>query len=374
MLVWSFGDNSECQTGHPRIMYQKKPTVIKLNQNIKSISAGESHSICLNSEGQAYGFGCTESGQLGLGLDSPIALPTLIPIEDQIIEIQSGKSHTLFRTVNGEVYSTGSGSSAQLGYIGEIQSTPRKISSLKGVNIQKIICGWFHNLAISDQGEIFSWGLGIYGQLSIGVESNMIHPTIIKDLGDVKIKLASAGLYHTIVVTEDNRVFSFGYNKHGQLGVSTSSKMTWKPEEIPIDFLDQDESIEHIQSGMYHNILATSSGKVFAWGYNELGQLGVGDREMKQTPHMVLNLWGKRIKALNCGAYHSIAVDFENNIWVWGQGTEYQLGNEQIDVLDNPQMLTPNAFGDNEIISVETGWAHTLVLTTPHQDTGLIDV
>src|SRR5690606_664635 len=121
---------------------------------------GEGHSLCLDSKGNVFGFGCTDNGQLGLGLESPIPNPTQIPIDDKIIEISTGKLHTLFLNEYGEVYSTGSGSSQQLGYRKDIQDKPRKIEALKGVKIEKIICGWFHNFGISDKGELFAWGLG----------------------------------------------------------------------------------------------------------------------------------------------------------------------------------------------------------------------
>lgn len=335
--------------------------MIKPAVDAVGISTGESHSIYFDSKGQAFGFGCTDHGQLGLGIESPIALPTLIPIDDEIIDVQSGKIHTLFRSSNGEIYSTGSGSSCQLGYLESIQKVPRLVEGLKGLRFKKLVCGWFHNIAIEEGGSIYTWGLGVYGQLSVSVETNIISPTLVTNLGEFKIKNASAGLYHSVVVTEDDRLFGFGSNRQGQLGTQTDSSISWTPQEIPID-LEKGESIDLIQSGMNHTIIITSSGNIYGWGENGLGQLGLGDRETRFLPIKILDGRNTKFKILSCGAYHTIVVDTDNNMWVWGQGTEFQLGQGKAEILQEPTILPKDTFGGAEILAVETGWAHTLVL------------
>jgi alpha-tubulin suppressor-like RCC1 family protein len=117
--IYSFGSNSSGQLGRRDIDYGSvTPLLIKDSGFGKAvaISAGSHHSLLLNSLGQVFSFGSNVYGQLGLGGDDDIPFPTLIELSiGKISAISAGDSHSLIMNSEGQVLSFGSNEYDQLG-------------------------------------------------------------------------------------------------------------------------------------------------------------------------------------------------------------------------------------------------------------------
>ena len=140
------------------------------------------------------------------------------------------------------------------------------------------------------------------------------------------------GYTHSSLLTSTGRVFMFGLNNLGQLGDwSTGDKI------IPVDItsyfqLDDDEMITSLSMGYYHSSATTSKHRVFTWGYNGSGQLGQDNREDEYIFHPVdiTSLFQLEnddyIEQIYLGGWHSFATSKDGQTYAWGYGLDGRLG------------------------------------------------
>lgn len=111
--------------------------------------------------GKLFVSGWSKSGALGLGGDvTKAAAPTLVPTEGSVISVACGKKFTVFATEDGKVFAMGDNGKGELGSPGTMQASPVQVEALAGVKIVHVSAGLHHSLALSDKGELFSWGWG----------------------------------------------------------------------------------------------------------------------------------------------------------------------------------------------------------------------
>merc|ERR550534_1430788 len=122
--------------------------------------------------GKIYSFGSNDYGQLGHhksrtraelveGLDAHV-----------IADVACGSHHTLVKNEWGEIFAWGSNSKGQLGFDtqGQIVPIPKMIKTLATKHVIQIACGQNHSLALTNVGELYSWGCNSHGQLGIGMK------------------------------------------------------------------------------------------------------------------------------------------------------------------------------------------------------------
>ena len=163
----------------------------------------------------------------------------------RIIEIISGKSHNIIRTEEGKIYSYGKGEFGSLGLGGCMFSpVPRLISKLDNKRIIAVSCGAHHSLALSEIGDLFSWGRGFEGQLGLleKTESSSTpqfiphffkydHTKDVKMLRKKPIHKIACGSYHSLAIDEDGALYSWGEARCGQTGTGRKIK-EWKPVKL----------------------------------------------------------------------------------------------------------------------------------------------
>jgi alpha-tubulin suppressor-like RCC1 family protein len=103
------------------------------------------------------------------------------------------------------------------------------------------------------------------------------------------------------------------------------------PQRIHID-----AQIVAVSVGYAHMLALSDEGRVYAWGRNFYGQLGVGDHKDKPSPQLISFLQEEQVVEVNAGQYHSLAVTAKGDIFGWGYNREYELG-----VGDNMDRVLP---------------------------------
>lgn len=134
------------------------------------------------------------------------------------------------------------------------------------------------------------------------------------------IKAISTNGYHSLALDLDGQVWAWGSNWNGESGAEDEE---YVPYATKIDaFADQEIKIVSIEAGRYHSLALDTEGSVWAWGYNEDGELGIGNDEDQYIPQLVQTLDGALagITAISAGSYHSLALDSYGGIWAWGDG------------------------------------------------------
>jgi len=165
----------------------------------------------------------------------------------------------------------------------------------------------------------------------------------------------ACGDEHTAVICQKGRVFVFGNNDYGQLGLGHRN-VTVKPSCVKSL---KPEKATHVACGRAHTLLSTSSGKIFSWGSNSDGQLGVGDTADRLAPTRVMGIEDDIVQ-LSAGCVSSAALTAHGEVYVWGSNSDGQLGlPDTNDIILRPVLL-PFA---HQIVHISCGYYHMAFVT-----------
>uniref|UniRef100_A0A6N2NIX9 RCC1-like domain-containing protein n=1 Tax=Salix viminalis TaxID=40686 RepID=A0A6N2NIX9_SALVM len=261
------------------------PCLVTLNTGVRvaTVAAGGRHTLALSDMGQVWGWGYGGEGQLGLGsrirmVSSPHPIPC--------IDSAYGKDRAV-------VLSRG-------GMASEGQSFRVPGSYVKG-----IACGGRHSAVITDAGALLTFGWGLYGQCGQGSTDDELSPTCVSSLLGIRIEAVAGGLWHTVCVSADGDVYAFGGNQFGQLGTGGDQAETL-PRLLEAPSLENIHA-KTVSCGARHSAIFTEDGKVFCWGWNKYGQLGLGDVIDRNIPSQV-PIDGCVPKAVACGWWHTLLL------------------------------------------------------------------
>lgn|GEM_PF-3865106 len=275
--VYSFGEGDFGRLGHNDESDKTVPELIPLFDNnivATAVSAGTSHSLVLSENGDVYAFGAGGNGRLGTGSSTNVLAPVKIGGDltgKQAIAISAGDAHSLVLTTDGSVYSFGAGNSGRLGHGDEnFQMMPKQIDSLPAIS--SISAGIYHSLAVSVTGSVYSFGHGALNQLGLNSGPKVLLPTPIAGLASEHVTAVSAGHSHSLALTANGEVYSFGNEFVGHLGHGTNDHQPVpKKIEALVGF-----NITAISAGASHSVVLTDEGDVYAFGSGGEGQLGRG--------------------------------------------------------------------------------------------------
>ncbi|XP_003378945.1 putative HECT-domain protein [Trichinella spiralis] len=240
--LFSWGSNVYGQLGVERMNVVAKaryPRIQEINlANIVQIACGSNHSLALEStDGVLHAWGLNDHGQLGIGTRESFIGPTTVNklMGIPICQLAAGASHSLVLTPSGTVFGWGKNMFGQIG-----QNEQRDIlypSLVKLLRTQKVIrlaCGEDFSVAVTATGGLFTFGAGTYGQLGHGNQNSELFPKQVMELmGSVVLDVA-CGRCHTLAITE-NKLYAFGLNTSGQLGLLNVKHTTSIPLPIPIE-------------------------------------------------------------------------------------------------------------------------------------------
>jgi hypothetical protein len=223
----------------------KNPTILPPFVGGRFVSVSPEHSVTRVGGGGRAGaggsavatWGVGKRGQLGHGrrLDERVPRMLLggIGYGIRIVQVSAGGglvrvAHTLLLTSTGRVLSFGTGQYGALGhgYSGGKQLPdilrPQYIEALAGTRIVCVSAGEIHSAAVSVDGDVYTWGDGFCGQLGNADKKPQVVPVQVEcgGLDDECVSHVSCGARHTLAVTEDGEVFSWGLGHFGVLGRS----------------------------------------------------------------------------------------------------------------------------------------------------------
>ncbi|XP_012265195.2 uncharacterized protein LOC105691366 isoform X1 [Athalia rosae] len=231
----------------------------------RALSAGLSH-VALIRNNNVYTWGNALQGCLGTGptmsrYGSPQVLPTFQNFNVEVLSVSCGQCHSLAVTNNG-IYAWGASQYGQLGLGQKLQCpTPELIICLAQEIIVDAVAGQYHSVALTKDGRVFTWGWGVHGQLGHGNTNQRSIPTLVTFLLGTIVRQISAGHAHTLVLTAEGDVYSFGSNVFGQLGNGTNIKSS-----LPVKVILLPEKVALITTGYFHSLAVTVTNKLYTWG------------------------------------------------------------------------------------------------------------
>ncbi|MBH9971923.1 InlB B-repeat-containing protein [Bifidobacterium sp. W8109] len=257
----------------------------------------------------------------------------------------------------------------------------------RGIRFSQISGGTDYNdgfsLAVASDGNAYAWGSNQYGQLGDGTITRRTTPVrVSKPVGaptDFTFVQVSAGYWHSLAIGNDGNVYAWGDNRYGQLGNGTTGGYQTKPVRVQTPdrktYPDLPADFTYVQvSGGGNNSLAVGSdGNAYAWGLNQYGQLGNGTTTNRNTPVRVSNPADTptdfTFVQVSGGAYYSLAVGNDDNVYAWGINQYGQLGNNTSNTFANPipvRVRDPanptDASKGLKAVQVNAGWRHSLAV------------
>ena len=180
-----------------------------------------------------------------------------------IVEVTCGFCITCAVTSTGSIYTWGQGLGTGHGGSSNIMVPLPRL--LRDLSTKNVICVSLHvsiTACVTRDGEVYTWGDGGHGNLGHGDQINQYAPKRVEALIGVKATQVACGFYHTAVCTEDGEIFTFGSGYYGQLGHGDKEGKT-SPALVKAL---QGRHITQVQCGVSHTMALTSGGYVFTWG------------------------------------------------------------------------------------------------------------
>lgn len=280
-----------------------------------------------------FSFGCGLHGRLGsndeenANVPTPFASKWLHPVQ-----IACGKAHSAIIDVYSNIYCFGLGSSGQLGQGDsnlDSSKIPLRVPTVGTSTILQVACGSNHTMCMTAEGKVFAWGDNSCGQLGLGFKSPKPRgiPARVEKL--VNVRSIVCGGNHSFIILLDNNVLTCGSNIAGQLGLGDRKDRTVF-ERIPF--------FRKLFAPQVSGTGGCAAAATAAVGAMQNSSTAVGDVEIA------------------CGLYHSMAL-CGKRVYSWGNGDDGRLGHGNLDTYLEPTQIA--ALGDTPIKAIACGGSHS---------------
>ena len=372
--LYCWGDNAFGQLGDGTTELRSAPVQVGMSSDWTRVTAGGSHSCGIRNQA-AYCWGYNHYGQLGDTTTTDRATPTSVGTLTGLTDISAGDAHSC-AIANQELYCWGYASDGQIGQTTN-SPTPLRVGSETGW--LRISLGAYHSCGIL-QGALFCWGWNEDAQLGNGTTTNTSSPARVgqaTDWTDI-----SLGTYHTCGV-QGGGMYCWGQNYNNQLGDGTietratptavGSDTDWqavgvssfgscglRPGELSCWGIDVKGLAGRKMTAnrwSTHYCIVTTDDRLFCWGGNGDGQLGLGDTGAHPYLNAVPDLDGVTLDAAAEGA-STCAVKTDGTVWCWGDNSYGQLGDGASLDSSVPQAVS----GLADIVQIAMGERHVCAL------------
>ncbi len=382
ILAW--GNNTYGQLGNGGTASSDVPVRVHLTLSpgitVKAVSAGETHSLALLSNGTVLAWGENVYGELGDGStggysDVPVTVTGLAG--NTVVEVAAGAEFSLARLSSGMVMAWGDNEDGELGDGTTTDSaTPVQVKGLTGAT--HIAAGFDFGLAVLSDTMLEAWGSDAYGQLGNGaVGAGSTTPVLVcdfeygrqqgpgcpadyPDLGGVEA-IAAGGSHSLVLIPAGGNPIIYGFalawgdNEAGELGDDSTTS-----HDVPVEWGDGLAEATQISAGA-EDSFALLPGVIFATGSNADGELGDGGTSTADYPTAVSDLGGSStgVAAISAGGNHTLALLSNGTIKAWGDNATGELGDGSTGGYSDVPITVSDASG---VKAISAGGSHSLAL------------
>ena len=250
--VWSWGAGMAGKLGHGDMLSMVSPKGLDTQFQFSQVAAGSVSSAGITPDGQLYTWGSNYNGETGCNsekdcISSPVRIDFLLFPAVYFVSVVVGAAHTMALASNGYLYISGNNTYGQLGLGLSFNKTIRNFTRIDSkIQFVSMSCGLHFNVAVSANGQVYTWGRYERGRL--GYRTNR-HQTTPKLVNLPPIDFVACSDNSTIAVTKTKRLYSWGNNKFSQLGFTAREDVS---ESAIIDEDDDFEPSEEVPVLLKH--------------------------------------------------------------------------------------------------------------------------
>ena len=303
--------------------------------------------------------GQLDNGQLGNTSDVP-GMAQLDP-GVQLTQVSAGCDHAVALTASGQVLAWGADDQGQLGVDAQSPSPithPVTVPIPATVTSIRSSCSF--SMALDTSGHVWTWGSNSVGQLGTGSQAPfVVTPTEVSLPTGTTVKAISAGEAFGVALNASGKLFAWGIDNRGQLGDGGHRTGSTVPVRV---HLPSGMTVTFVASGSEHSLALTSTGRVLAWGDNDFGQLGDGTTTERDTPvRITMPSSVKKVTKLIGGGVFSLALTSTGRLLSWGSNVFGELGDGTF--TDHRQPVRVH-LGTTTVTSAVAGGLHVLARTS----------
>lgn len=287
---------------------------------------------------------------------SPTPSPTALP---DPVQIDSQMENSCVVMSDHTVLCWGMNTKGQLGnaaFTDAYSATPIVVQGIN--NAQSVAVGNSHSCAVLTDKTIKCWGMNTEGQFGNGIADGSPQPATVSATGITTAVSVTVGEKHTCALLENGQVWCWGHNINGQVGVNSGNSVL-SPAMVNLA-----ETADAISAGNNHTCVVLSTDDIQCWGDNSSGQLGDGTNLGGSTPVYVVAGDGVSLvkgATISAGFSHTCSVQTNGRIYCWGLNTSGRLG---IGVVSVDTKKAQQVINITSASSVSAGYYHTCARLT----------
>jgi regulator of chromosome condensation len=370
-MNWKRDDKKKEEVKDDRIDNDPMSIGLLKKRNVIQVTAGDCHAAVLTMEGDVFTWGIYKNKQgMNTGFKSNRPKdefqddPEQLVFDEPIVQIASTSNKTIALTHAGEVYEWGETSSTKRvgsrhtkdGLTPTIVNMPEKVC--------KIFCssGGEQVFAVTSAGFVYVWGLDKHYQLGIFCKVKEDEREKIRQKREVDRKKRKAEKDLKNPPKEKKVVDPKKKVEKPEKKIPERKTKYVRPADAEgINELKLE--IKKITGGHDHSVLLTKDGAVYSWGRNNYGQLGLGldEKEDVKEPRIIKSFGDDKIVDISCGAYHTLFLSKEGVVYGCGLSKDDRIpgGGKNI----NKPTKFFDSVDDHKIIGISSGKKHNLLIT-----------